>query len=592
MMARHAFVFGSNGAPHRNPLRYALHDVDIMRSCLESGRCGFEVTTPPQPCDKHEMLALFEHVIDACHTEDDLVVYFSGHGDLVKGELFLLWGATSTTLLAGAIPAANLMLAFRHCAARNRLLILDCCHAGGATGFKDGLGPALEPILSATQTTELGRGSTSRSHLVLAASERLELAREIDEYQASFMAHGIRSILASPHLGPITIEQLGKKLRLLAECYNSTRDATLHVPLPYLFGEMAGDFLLTNETSPGVVVRFRMPFEPDTWSIRQTVQKYSNWNSTNLRNELPVAISLPAELQERIDELKLRYESNDWPAGEIISDAAKDQARELYATVLPHFVEELTHGVRDVLACSSDELENINAAIGEAERDEMLELYLAGRVFALLRLLLALRYHGETAKPWMSRFFDLDTVWNTSLINGLPYVLKSTRQLSALYWYDADLRLPHTERSCRVYLPKLEMELSTSGKPDGLPTDVAVRCLAPQLVRESKDAPIHLRDFFSGLRNNELRITDRHESFIDVATFNSTINSYGVRRSIVTRVESFISDQLRSPSGQSRSARFRLENEFRQVLAWRSLTSTARSKQSLAPGSEEPPEDT
>jgi uncharacterized caspase-like protein len=80
-----------------------------------------------------------------CQPGDDLLIYFSGHGELLTGKLFLLLDTTSESVFDTAINTRHVLDAIEFSPAANKLLILDCCHAGGAVGFKGG---DLAPVLS------------------------------------------------------------------------------------------------------------------------------------------------------------------------------------------------------------------------------------------------------------------------------------------------------------------------------------------------------------------------------------------------------------------------------------------------------------
>src|SRR5262249_24339020 len=134
--------------------------------------------------DPHDALRAISRLAAACRPGDELVVYFSGHGVLLGGRLFLLWDTTSERIFDSALNAKHILETLDLSIAAHKLLILDCCHAAGAVGFKGG---DLQPVL-----TEAG------SQLVICASARLELAREFDEFCGSFIAHHTLDVLGSP----------------------------------------------------------------------------------------------------------------------------------------------------------------------------------------------------------------------------------------------------------------------------------------------------------------------------------------------------------------------------------------------------------
>ena len=178
-MARKAFVWGSNGPPGAEQLKYALQDEQRFKQVLESPKYGFVVSSPSQRYDPYLIKKELDAFAKACVKEDTVIFFFSGHGDLLDGRLMLvldqtLWGDETTYLAASWLTGARDL-----CKADNRLIILDCCHAGGAIGAKKA------PL----EMEEFGL--QSKTEMMLLASRRLELAREFDRLEGSFLTSGI-----------------------------------------------------------------------------------------------------------------------------------------------------------------------------------------------------------------------------------------------------------------------------------------------------------------------------------------------------------------------------------------------------------------
>jgi hypothetical protein len=243
-MAKVAFIIGSNGPEYAGRLRYAEHDAQLIESVLGSPRCGFSIFKPAANDDTFDLRKRLHTAVTHCSDEDTFICYFSGHGSLEKGELFLLWNDTTQDLYATALPAADLLRAVRYCKAKNKLLILDCCHAGGAIDPKGGK--------STSRIDVTALPIEPSNDLILFASGRLEIAREFEELGGSFLAKKIAEALTSSFRrvdtnrdGRISVDDLREWLEQAAAGHNAYQKTT--VPIPYLFGQQRGQFYLTAE---------------------------------------------------------------------------------------------------------------------------------------------------------------------------------------------------------------------------------------------------------------------------------------------------------------------------------------------------------
>jgi hypothetical protein len=242
-MARKAFIMGSNGTPAFGVLKYAREDADAIAEVLGSSRCGFQLFRPDHDADAYDLRRQLNRIVTSCSADDTFICYFSGHGELDKGELFLIWEDTTEDLFTTALPARHLLEAMQRCPARNKLLVLDCCHAGGAVGAK---GPAGIPVQELRIEPE--------NHLLLMASGRLEKARELDHLGGSFLTTSICQALGSSFHDAdrdqddrISIEDLKAWLEERAAEHNAS--SAIKVPVPHFFGHQQGDFYLTADAS-------------------------------------------------------------------------------------------------------------------------------------------------------------------------------------------------------------------------------------------------------------------------------------------------------------------------------------------------------
>jgi hypothetical protein len=239
-VARRAFACGSNANATFDLLKYARIDAERIAATLQIARYGFVVHRPEVADDRYDLRKELDEVAFGCAEDDVFVCYFSGHGFLEGGELQLVLDRSQADRRETLFPASWLVETLKHCRARNRLLILDCCHAGAATGTKSGAGLPVEELVP------------ERNELILCASRRLEQAREFEELKGSFLAHGICSFLEAERAEPTTLKRLMGFLESGAVAYNAGKPKPKdRVPVPFLYGLQQGDFTFDLVAAPG-----------------------------------------------------------------------------------------------------------------------------------------------------------------------------------------------------------------------------------------------------------------------------------------------------------------------------------------------------
>lgn len=245
---RRAFIISSNGPIKHKPLKYAIQDADNIRNILSKPHCDFDVISPELGADAFEINRKLSEIVTSCGDEDTFVCYFSGHGVLEKGQLFLLLDDTNiNNLFYTALPVSRLIEALKYCRAESKLLILDCCHAGAIVnmlGLKSGLELPVEEVTIKPD-----------NHLILVASSRLEKARELEILRGSFLTANICSALSDKFNeadkdkdGKLSIQDLKLWLEKCAKEHNKAFQKD-QVPSPYFFGQERGKFFLASKSS-------------------------------------------------------------------------------------------------------------------------------------------------------------------------------------------------------------------------------------------------------------------------------------------------------------------------------------------------------
>lgn len=215
-----AFVFGAT----TTSLKYVQADVASICSALRS--TGYDVHQAQG--SKHNILEQLDNFCDGCEIKDTAIFYFSGHGFIRKGALNLALDDNSFEKTSLSIQLDTMSAALEACQAQHKILILDCCHALASP--------------KEWNTSQYG------SFRLLAASKKLERAKEIDDLQSSFLTYyfcaGLtnRSVETCDQNGNVSLNKLFEWIVARATEHNSTHEVV--VPLPNLIGNQAADIIL------------------------------------------------------------------------------------------------------------------------------------------------------------------------------------------------------------------------------------------------------------------------------------------------------------------------------------------------------------
>jgi hypothetical protein len=504
-------LVGSNGPESLGPLKYAEDDARRLRSVLESERCGFEVVTilASEGAAPSAVVDSLSSMLARCEPSDTVIFYVSSHGELERGDLFLRWRNTEGGHLTHAIPVADVLLRFRHCRAEKKLLVLDCCHAGAVSGVK----AASDRIDSMLTVGEY--------FVVLAASDRLEKAREFPEYKGSFLTVALVDFIRAAR-GHVTLSDAVHAVSARALEHNGKSGAP--VPVPMLIGDSRGSFSLTAPPQT-VLVRFGLVFEPDIATLQATMLPYADWNEIGSAN-IPVAVALAEPVERRASALTEMAESDVWPRPDLMSVAAKQQAAQVGAAG-DRIKEEMVAVVRCVQVWTR------NRILKSREADMLLEAYLSAKACSYARLLASFMLEGETDEPWMHEFFNVSKVYNVDIIHGLVYT-SAALLAGCQCWRDADVTL-YGDRRIRVYLPEILVRHSAPVDRDGI-----IRFVLPQVLDAIRyDATMLLAE------PDSFRPVFRDEMLVDVATAD-WVDRRKFSRAFAIRERLTLQDETRS----------------------------------------------
>ncbi|MCL2936932.1 MAG: caspase family protein, partial [Trichodesmium sp. MAG_R02] len=217
-MSKKAFILGVNTLG----LKYSENDACLISKCLEAH--GYEIWNPKP--SKFELMSEFWDFIAGSTEIDTLIFYFSGHGRIQNGELLLLFNEGNLNNIKNQLWIGDITKGFENCQAVNKLIILDCCNAGAAA---DNWNPKL-----------------SENYFIMTASERLQLTKEIDNLEASFLTYYIYQALTEPTSeisdqdNLVHINNLYQWLKQKAKEHNINNE--IRVPLPNLLGNQKHNF--------------------------------------------------------------------------------------------------------------------------------------------------------------------------------------------------------------------------------------------------------------------------------------------------------------------------------------------------------------
>jgi glycogen synthase len=205
-MSEYAFLVGAQ----TEGLKYTGNDLDLVEKALSMH--GYTIIRPVG--DKYEVLRELEKACRLPKQSDTFIFYFSGHGNVEGGSLYLKY--LDDTDINMTIVFSEL----RRCFAGSRLAIIDACSSG-------------------TARNEWAVKIDEDNYCLLTATKQFEPTKEIEKYKASFLSYHIHKALTEEfptnQQKQITVRTLINYLEESQATYN-LKERPLSIAMPHLYG--------------------------------------------------------------------------------------------------------------------------------------------------------------------------------------------------------------------------------------------------------------------------------------------------------------------------------------------------------------------
>jgi hypothetical protein len=151
---------------HDNPrldrgVANTVRDADLLRKTLQerTGLPAAQILTlagkAGRPTREH-LRKQIPAFLALAGPNDRLIFFYSGHGVIHQDKAYLVPADLDTKNISGTgLPLAELRDALASCKAAAKFLVLDCCHAGGASRAPDDPGASSEAVAKSLQARKL-----------------------------------------------------------------------------------------------------------------------------------------------------------------------------------------------------------------------------------------------------------------------------------------------------------------------------------------------------------------------------------------------------------------------------------------------------
>ena len=215
---------------------------------------------------------------------------------------------------------------------------------------------------------------------------------------------------------------------------------------------------------PSVQVQFGSLYRPDMSALADSLVPFGSWSEERIAAGLPVTVSYPAKISERLEVLQDCVKAGEWPRR--VGPEGAESVRDLLQETMPRIEKEIAQGVRIMAAAAIRD----DGSRAVAQRDEVLSMFLASKMLATARMLHSHSIQlGDAPLDWGPEFSQMVRTSSDRLICGLSFLAREPRGWAG--WTGADLHVKQTRY--RVFAP------ICAGPDDNVRADT----LAPMDVR-------------------------------------------------------------------------------------------------------------
>ena len=155
-------------------LRTGNRDVAKVYALLTNpslGECIAEGNKPIHECESLlDFLSMFRSVINNWQIEDQLIFYFSGHGDIQGNQYCLKLGLNNSDWL----PFQNLINELGRCSVKRAIFILDACFSGAA----------VEGVKGSSNFASIREDDIPKGIAIIASCKKSQVSRELPDASA------------------------------------------------------------------------------------------------------------------------------------------------------------------------------------------------------------------------------------------------------------------------------------------------------------------------------------------------------------------------------------------------------------------------
>lgn len=294
---------------------------------------------------------------------------------------------------------------------------------------------------------------------------------------------------------------------------------------------------------PPAQVRFACLYQPDISALAESLIPFGRWSEEHIATQLPVVVSYPAEISQRVNIMRGYLAASGWPS-QVPSDAI-ESIRALVEQTMPGIEAEIAQAVRLIAAAAIRD----DGSRAITIRDQALSSFLASKMFATARALRYFTLVGEPILAWGAEFYETASVSSHRLIHGLSFLAREPYGWAG--WTDADLWVD--ERGYRLYAPICPRPEETINI-DALPPEEVRRLIIPQLLRSDVSFLTLRRLAFEPWATFAPNLILRAKVFVDA----ETCRAHRQARSYITRIAA---DRI-----VSRLQRIPLKARWRQLI--------------------------